>query len=188
MEKNDRKKLLGLFNFAEAYRDAADFLAVGHAKALPFHDPIRYLFYHSIELYLKTFLRQHGLTVAQIRELGHGFAVLRDTCVGRGLWLAEEDCEVLELIAAKGNYIRSRYIETGTMRVATIEALSRTAASLAETVGGQLKADGLPIREIRQSPLKNSDSLATSLSDEDSAFIELADSLFDELYPLPKQE
>jgi hypothetical protein len=187
-DADDRTNPLGLFNFADAYRDAADFLAVGHAKALRFDDPIRYLFYHSIELYLKAFLRQHGLTVVQMRDLGHGFAGLRAACTERGLWLTEEDCEVFDLIAAKGNYIRARYIETGFMKVAAIEALSRTAASLAEMVGSYLRAEGLRLKEIRQSPLKNSDSLTTLLSDEDRAFVELADSLFEELYPLPKQE
>ncbi len=63
----DRSNQLGLFNFAEAYRKAGDTLAVVHAAALRFHSPVRYPFDHSIELYLKTFLRQQGLTVTDSR-------------------------------------------------------------------------------------------------------------------------
>jgi hypothetical protein len=183
MAKDDRTNELGLFNFAEAYREAADILAIKRQKALRFDAPIRYLFYHSIELYLKAFLRKHGLTVKQIRKLGHGFPGLCVACIKRGLWFAEEDCEVLKLIAAEGNYIRARYIETGAMTVATIDGLSRTAASLAETVGSQLRATGLPLREIRQSPLKNSESFTTSMTDDDRVFIELADSLIEDPAP-----
>jgi hypothetical protein len=186
-EDDHRTNQLGLFNFAEAYRHAADILAVEHATTLRFDDPIRYLLYHSIEIYLKAFLRQHGLTVAQIKGLSHGFAGLRAACTERGLWLAEEDSAVIELIDS-GNYIRARYIETGPMTVAAIEALSRTAASLAETVGAHLRRAGLPIREIRQSPCKDSESVAMWMSDEDRAFVELADSLFDDLDQSPKQK
>src|SRR5258707_7116063 len=105
---DDRTNELGIFNFAEAHHEGADILTVEHAKALRFDAPIRYLFYHSIELYLKAFLRKHGLTIAQMKNLGHGFKGLRDACTERGLWLAEEDCEVLELIDADANYIRAR--------------------------------------------------------------------------------
>jgi hypothetical protein len=181
MTSDDRTNELGLFNFAEAYREAADILAVDHANALRFDAPIRYLFYHSIELYLKAFLRKRGLTVEQIRrELGHGFARLRAERTERDLWIAEEDCEVLKLVEAEGNYIRARYIQTGPMRVASIDALSRTAASLAKTIGNHLRAGGVPLREIRQSPLENSDSVATSVSDDDRFFIELAGCLIED--------
>jgi hypothetical protein len=180
IENDHRTNQLGLFNFAEAYRQAGDILAVEHATVFRFGDPIRYLFCHSIELYLKAFLRQHGLTVGQIRDLSHGFAGLREACSERGLRLDEEDFSALELIAAKDNYIRARYIHTGLMTVATIEALSRTAASLAAAVGAVLKLAGLPLREIRRSPLKNSGSLTTPLSNEDRAIVEMADRLFDD--------
>src|SRR6266436_159255 len=107
---DERTNEMGLFNFAEAYREAADILAVDHPKALRFDAPIRYLFYHSIELYLKAFLRSRSRTVEQIKKLRHGFAGLRAACTERGLWLAEEDLTVLKLIDAEGNYIRARYI------------------------------------------------------------------------------
>ena len=55
--EEDRTNALGLFNSAECYRQAADILGTEHARALRFDQPIRYLFYHAIELYLKAFLR-----------------------------------------------------------------------------------------------------------------------------------
>ena len=112
---------------------------------------------HSVELYLKAFLRGDGLTVRKIRKLSHGFSALRDVCTTRGLWLADEDREALVLIGAEDNYIRARYIQTGPFTAATIEALSRTAASLAETVGDQLRKKGIEVRGVAPSPFSSGD-------------------------------
>jgi len=149
---DERTSPFGLFNFAESYRKAADILAFERPESMrPFDAPVRYLFYHSIELYLKAFLRSDGLTVRQMMKLSHGFSALRDVCTTRGLWLADEDRDVLAQIGAEYNYIRARYIRTGFFRGATIEALSRTGASLVETVGGRLREPGIAIRDVAPS-------------------------------------
>jgi hypothetical protein len=61
---DERTNSLGLFNFAEAYRLSAialqlENIAHGHA-----HTPVRMLYHHAIELYLKALLRQrYSVTV-----------------------------------------------------------------------------------------------------------------------------
>jgi hypothetical protein len=176
---DDRTTPLGLFNFAESYREAADKLAMELARPR-FDSPPRYLFYHSIELYLKAFLRSTGLTVREIKDKSHGFCALCAACTERGLSPDDEDRQVIGLINAQGNYIRARYIETGPMTVATLEALSRTGASLAAKIGGALKASGAPAREPRPSPLKpDSQQISADLSEEDRLIIEIAGELID---------
>ncbi len=56
-DQDERTNSMGLFNMAEAYRLSAEALrkagvAAGHAES-----PIRFLYYHAIELYLKALLR-----------------------------------------------------------------------------------------------------------------------------------
>lgn len=145
-----------------------------------FDSPTRYLFYHSIELYLKAFLRNSGLTVREIKGKSHGFCALCAACTERGLEADEGDRQVIGLINAQGNYIRARYIETGLMRVASLEALSQTGGSLAVKIGGALKGSGVPVREPRPSPLKlDSQQIPADLSEEDRLIIELAGELID---------
>src|SRR5215831_8207505 len=82
---------LGLFNSAECYRQAADILASERRR---FDQPIRYLFYHALELYLKAFLRT-DLTLDGVIRYGHRFRRLRGACTTRGLPLEQHEREVL---------------------------------------------------------------------------------------------
>ena len=51
---------MGLFNYAEAYwQSARTFAAANKVKHGHAESPIRTLYYHAIELYLKSLLRQH---------------------------------------------------------------------------------------------------------------------------------
>src|SRR5436190_19491218 len=107
----DRTPPIGLFNFAESYRIAADILAHQHAKELRFDSPIRYLFYHSIELYMKAFLRSGGLTMQDIKErLGHRFSRMRAECMSSGLAFDTSELAILDYIG--DDYMEARYLVT----------------------------------------------------------------------------
>src|ERR1700741_5247012 len=126
MTTEDRTTALGLYNFAESYRDAADRVRSSRAKRLLFDAPIRFLYSHAIELYLKSCLRADGLTVQEIKDrYGHRFKELRKACARRVVELDDEDVDVISLINGS-NYWRSRYIETGFKHDATLAALART--------------------------------------------------------------
>jgi len=133
---------------AESYREAARVLTgakprTGHASS-----PIAFLYYHAIELYLKSFLRLHGVTAKKLagKEYGHDTLKLTQRAEELGLWYMDEDREVFALMADTDAIIRSRYLEVGPFTVPANEALDRVCDSLRQTIGEGLKASGLPVR------------------------------------------
>jgi hypothetical protein len=129
----ERTNAVGLYNFAESYRHAADRIRASKAKPLRFDAPIRFLYYHAIELYLKACLRGDGLTPSEIKSrYGHGFKKLQKACVLRGVVFDDEDIDVIGLVDGS-NYWRSRYIETGLDYYASLQGLARTSDSLARS-------------------------------------------------------
>lgn len=133
MNSPDRTSALGLYNFAESYRHAADRVRAGRAAPLRFDAPIQFLYSHALELYLKSCLRADGLSIEAIKDrYGHRFTKLQGACASRGVIFEDEDIEVIGLVDGT-NYWRSRYIETGFMQVASLPAMARTADSLARS-------------------------------------------------------
>jgi hypothetical protein len=129
----ERTNAVGLYNYAESYRHAADRIRTSRARPLRFDAPIRFLYYHAIEIYLKACLRGDGLIPSEIKSrYGHGFKKLQKACAARGVVFADEDVDVIELIDGS-NYWRSRYIETGAICYASLQALARTNDSLARS-------------------------------------------------------
>ena len=110
---DERTTAQGLFLQADAYLDAARRLLnpisrEGHAVM-----PIRFLLYHSAEIYLKSYLRNSGMTVVQIKKLGHRFVSIMDECISRGLSIAVDDYAVFESEQTHDQIFRSRYLVTG---------------------------------------------------------------------------
>ena len=62
---------IGLFNYAHSYFASAKKLSESEPKCTHPSAPINYLFAHSIELYLKSFLRQQNITVEKLKEFSH---------------------------------------------------------------------------------------------------------------------
>lgn len=111
---DDRTTAQGLFLQADAYLEAGQRLMdpisrEGHASM-----PIRFLFYHAAELYLKSYLRVSGLSVLQIRKFDHKFSKIMDKCIELGLKISAHDYDVFAVEQLNEQIIRSRYIVTGT--------------------------------------------------------------------------
>ncbi len=70
-DQDERTNSMGLFNVDEAYRLSAEELRKARVDAGHAEHPIRFLYYHAVELYLKALLRlRHD--VETIREdYGH---------------------------------------------------------------------------------------------------------------------
>jgi hypothetical protein len=148
----DRSTDFGTFNFAESYRHASDRLRLSKIKALSFDAPIRFLYYHSIELYLKSYLQSHGISAAKIKSrYGHRFRKLERGCAKFGLNLDYEDSEVIALIDGD-NFWDARYLATGFKTLATLNALARTSDSLARFGYERLREAGKPVRKPLRSP------------------------------------
>ncbi|MGY2938851.1 hypothetical protein ACVWZ6_008453 [Bradyrhizobium sp. GM6.1] len=146
-EEEQRVTPIGLFNYAESYRTAARALRRSKSKATHKDSPVRFLYYHTIELYLKAHLRLHGLHPYALRtRFGHSAEALRTKSAALGLMFEDEDLEVIGLMSETDAVIRSRYISTGYFRWPDIAALDRTCNSLRVSVWNDFKANKVFVR------------------------------------------
>ena len=139
---------IGLYNFACSYHQAARALEELKLRTTHPKSPVAFLYFHAIELFLKSFLRLHGHTVADLasRKFGHDYTQLQKRATELDFFFMDEDLVVLEWLAKSDMWIRSRYIRTGYFEEPTSEALDRTAKSLRESVRQELKAKGIPAK------------------------------------------
>ena len=142
-DDDERTNSLGLFNTAEAYRLSA--MALPDIKHGHAEKPRRFLYCHAIELYLKALLRQKH-SIATVRKFGHKIRLLIREAETLGLVVGEIDRFVLAFIDDTDAMIDSRYIRTGTKRVAALEALCRTCESVRNGVGTILRSNDVPVR------------------------------------------
>ena len=150
---NSRTTPFGLFNYADSFwraawplQRASKNLATTHRDA-----PVSFLYYHAIELYLKSFLRHHGISVAELRgkKFGHDVSRLSKCAEILGLFLMDEDKEVFALMDP-WTVLRARFIRTGPFTVASPQALDRTCKSLRDSIAKVLKTGGLTVRSVRR--------------------------------------
>jgi len=138
---------LGLFNFAESYCLSARALSRMRVRATHRASPIFFLYFHAIELYLKSYLRLQGHTAKELRnKFGHKICCLYDLALGHGLGMEDEDGQVISLLCTTTIVIDARYIRTGLFTTPTFEALDRACLSLRQSVGESLRAKGLPVQ------------------------------------------
>jgi hypothetical protein len=130
--KNGRTMALGWLSHARSYWRSGVHLRAAQLKISHGEVPIKFLFYHSIELYLKAFLLSKDINVTHLCEIGHNAAHLVTEARQHGLSLDYEDVEV---IAAMSDEIgRWRYFMTGAFIGPGEEALMRTCENLDKLV------------------------------------------------------
>lgn len=139
---------IGLFNFAESYWQAAVALDKAKLTSTHPHSPVSFLYYHAIELYLKSFLRLHGHTPSELQQkFGHSTRRLKNRAAKLGLTFDDEDITVLSKMSKSDVLIRARYIQTGPIcDWPALEALNRTCRSLRQLVGAELRKQGIHVR------------------------------------------
>jgi hypothetical protein len=144
-DDNERTNPMGLFNMAEAYRLSA--LALENAKVAAGHadSPIRFLYYHALELYLKALLRQK-YSIDTIEGFRHKFQRLVAEAEKLGLVVMDEDREIFSMMIDTDTVIEARYIRTGTKTYPTLEGLRRTSSRMRESVGDFLRDAGIAVR------------------------------------------
>lgn len=146
-----RTTSIGFYDYAGSYLGCANALAHVKPKGVTHPDePINFLFYHSIELYLKAYLRLKGYTPKALasREFGHKFGVLTERAVELGLVLNENDKAVLEFMRDTDAVLRARYIKLGATQRVAHQVLLRASRSLRQSVGEALLEAGEPVRGI----------------------------------------
>jgi hypothetical protein len=85
-----------------------DLIAEQGLKATHPEAPAASLYYHAIELYLKSVLRLHGASAKKLQNIGHDFRKLRSRAEKYGLELQGDDSEILNLMAAGDVWSRAR--------------------------------------------------------------------------------
>jgi len=137
---------VGLYNYALSYFRAAQILAKADFDVTHPDAPTLNLYYHSVELFLKSFLVFKGKTIDDVKKIGHRVDCLAKTCGDLGLSFDDEDTVVIRLMSEDNTIIRARYIEVRCFIRPTIEALDRTCISLHSSVRKALKTAGRPVR------------------------------------------
>jgi len=146
-DDDERTTSLGLFNMAEAYRLSAMALEDAKVKSGHAHDPVLFLYYHTLELYLKALLRQKYSVEAVTKEFGHNTRRLVKEAETLGLVPDDEDREVFLIMGDTDTVIEARYIRTGSKKTwPTFKALNRTCKSMRDSVGSLLRGAGVPVR------------------------------------------
>jgi hypothetical protein len=143
----DRYPQIGVFNFAACYRAAADLLAKQALKATHPGDPISFLYYHAIELYLKAFLRLQKVSMSKLRGIGRDFIALGVRSQHKELVIDSKTNEISALLTESDAWGRARHLEVGMLAVPDIEELGRACQRLHKSVGEALAAAGLLVRE-----------------------------------------
>lgn len=115
---------IGWFLFADSYFVCGNTLRP-HAAKLRFDNPVTYLFFHAMELYLKAFLQLKGMPEQELRSrrLGHDLVALSNRAEELGLTVSEAVKEVLAHAVLEDEPIEARYLVPGAKHRLTLDAL-----------------------------------------------------------------
>ncbi|HBC07294.1 MAG TPA: hypothetical protein DC046_06880 [Rhodospirillaceae bacterium] len=104
--------------------------------------PVFFLTAHAIELILKSYLRHCGLTLKQLRNLGHDLEKAWNAASKRGVQelvvLSESEIQTLAIISKLHASAQLRYIVTGYKTVPTFGALQDVAVKLLNAIGPEV--------------------------------------------------
>ncbi len=113
---------------------------IGHAAS-----PIRFCYYHALELYFKALLRQKHNTKKIREKFGHNIERLVKEAEALGLVVTDEDREVFSKADTKA-MLEARYIKTGPKNWPKLEELRHTCKRVRDGVGDLLFKAGVPVR------------------------------------------
>jgi len=116
---DERTNAVGLFNTARSYWRSAEYLSAAQLKLSHPEAPVTFLFCHSIELYLKAFLRAKGCSLIELKKWGHNVAKLADEATARQINLDGPTRETVSHITEADVALEARYIVTGFKTVPT---------------------------------------------------------------------
>jgi hypothetical protein len=107
---------VGLFNYAHTYAASAAALADTKVDATHCDSPVYFMYYHAIELYLKSYLLKKGHSLGELRsrKFGHNLRTLVDTAKSHGLSFEEKYEDDINLLDTTDSVISSRYLRIGT--------------------------------------------------------------------------
>ncbi|MDO6482012.1 hypothetical protein [Shimia thalassica] len=135
MADEDKYSAVGLFNYAHSYAASAIELESSTVDATHPDAVVYYLYFHAIELYLKSYLLAHSVSEEDVQfKFGHKTRKLANKAKQLGLTLIEEDEAVVTLMAKTDNVISSRYLRVGTHTRLPFIAFQETCYRLHEQI------------------------------------------------------
>ncbi len=114
--ENERSSPLGFFNVADSYWASGRFLIYHRLDVSHQDNVVRFLLYHSIECFLKAFLRSKGISIhdlANPKKFGHKVSKLSVRARRLGLQFDDKDEEIFKLMSISDTVIRARYFKRG---------------------------------------------------------------------------
>jgi HEPN domain-containing protein len=144
-DDDDRITAMGLYQIAESYRICGSSLVTQLPSVLKSDDPVRFLFFHAIELYLKAVLRSSGASVLQVKTIGHNIEKLIDMTKSSGFALPTDAEQGLVFFADQAAIMETRYLKTGYSNRPTLEGLRDLTDMVREEASRVLRLAGLRI-------------------------------------------
>jgi hypothetical protein len=140
---------LAWFNLAHAYLyDAALLHNVQKPSGGFYGQPVRFLYFHAIELFLKSYLRLHGIDDAALgkQPYSHNLTNLANMAESNGLLIGRRVRLVCEAAGAFDKPTEARYVKTGLKAMLPPHRLHEAARELQSGVGQALRDKGIPVR------------------------------------------
>lgn len=150
---------VALFNYAHTYVQSAVTLEENETEATHWNAPIYFLYFHAIELYLKSFLVRIGHDLEDLRkDYGHEVLPLAELAGKEGVQFSIDDGRAIDFMSFTDNVISSRYIRVGTHQRLPFTVYFGLCQSLHDQIGWKVyEGSGVTRIPILREP-KSSDS------------------------------
>jgi hypothetical protein len=147
---------LAWFNLAHAYLyDAATLHNAQKPSGGFYSDPVRFLYFHSVELFLKAYLRIHGIEYDALGKppYSHNLTSLANAAESRGLLIGKRVRLVCDAARDFDKPTEARYVRTGGKTILPPHKLHEAARELQTRVGQALRDKGITARHPPNLPI-----------------------------------
>ncbi|NTE54216.1 hypothetical protein G6M78_03905 [Agrobacterium tumefaciens] len=117
----------GIFLLADEYLAASRASLVKTRQTLTY-GPTRLLAYHSCELFLKTYMRSHGMLIVDLRAFQHDLPAMLAAATKMGLQPENGMLKAFNVLAKNNDYVRVRY----SLKTDAVRSHAENAIALAE--------------------------------------------------------
>ena len=120
-----------------------------------FVSPVRFLYFHAIELFLKAYLRQCGFAEAVLknRPYGHRLDALATKAETQGLRLTRRVRTICDTSATFDDPFEARYLRTGGKSISPPNRLHEAARDLQNAVEEALRGAGVRMQPLDKLPV-----------------------------------
>ena len=132
LKNQDRSSPMAFYTQAQSFLSAAEHLSEKYHKLNEVLDPVHVLYWQSIELYMKSFLKVKAYK-KDSKKLGHKYLSIYDKCLELGL----PENDDLGLLLDNWDFsevLERRYRVTGATQVPKLELLSKASWFLNDTI------------------------------------------------------